>query len=96
MHEGDPRDITRDLRRNVFVAEAIELVLQEILDVLPLEGPERDRALRGVLHRHLSIAWNDGAAREADLRSALDVLRTQVDLLKRNNRVLLKRISDSR
>jgi len=95
--DDDLRDITKDLRRTVFLAEAVELALVDRIAALAApEEATRDRAMRAALFKHLGDAWSDGSGRELDLRSALDVLRAQVDLLKRNNRELLKRVSKSR
>lgn len=96
MGEDDLRDITRDLRRACFIAEAIDLVLSDLTTALAEPLPTRERAIRAVLHRHLGIAWDDGSAKAIDLKQAIELLQGQVALLKKSNHELLKRVSDSR
>lgn len=91
----DPlREITRDLRRTSYLATAIELAAADVREALETTDPQR--ALLAVLHRHLAIAWDDGAGREADLRSALDVARALVERLRSERRAELRKRSDER
>lgn len=87
-------ETTRDLRRTLFLAETLELVVLELERATASE--QRDQQVRAVLHRWLEQAWNDGALREADLRSAVGLLRAQVETLKKNLHAALQRISDGR
>lgn len=96
MGEDDLRDVTRDLRKSTFLVEAIDLVLTELTKALEEPPATRERAIRAVLHRHLGIAWDDGSAKATDLKQAVELLRGQVELLKKSNRELLKRVSDGR
>lgn len=57
---------------------------------------ERTRQIRAVIHKHLGDAWDDGDGRSIDIRTALDIARKQIELLKKSNRDLLKRVSDGR
>ncbi len=83
----DPlREITRDLRRTTYLATAIELAASEVREALE-HTTDPARALLAVLHRHLALAWDDGAGREADLRSALDVARATIARLRSARRL---------
>lgn len=84
-------ETTRELRRTLFVAETIELVVSELVDAF--EQPDFEIRVRGVLVRHLEEAWNDGARREADLRSAVNTLRSQVESLKKQLHAALAQVS---
>lgn len=87
-------EITRDLRKDLFISESLDVALGEVQSASTAE--DADRALRAVLCRWLGTAWLDGAGREADLRSAVAILQSQIKSLKKSNRALLRRISDSR
>lgn len=89
-------DLTRDYRRTVWLAETIELAVADVQAALATEGPDRQRALRAVLHLHLSRAYAEGAGWEADLRSALDTARAMVARLKRELKEYQRRVSAER
>jgi hypothetical protein len=92
--ENDFSETTRDLRRALFLSETLELVIIELEEAA--KHAHRDQQTRAVVHRWLEQAWNDGARKEADLRAAVSVLRSQVDALKAQLRDALRRISLSR
>lgn len=87
-------ETTRDLRRALFLSETLELVVHELEVASKMEHPEQQT--RACLHRWLEQAWNDGALREADLRSSVILLRATVDTLKKSLHEMLKRVSDGR
>jgi hypothetical protein len=87
-------ETTRDLRRALFISETLELLAIELEAALVHE--HRNQQMRAVLHRHLTGAWNDGALKEADLRSSVIILKAQIETLKKNLHDALKRISDGR
>lgn len=92
---------TRDVRRTFYLASAVFLELDDVRAVLrsAIAGElsiEDENKLRSVIVRHLELAWNDGAAREADLRTALSVSNTKVNRLQARLHEALKRISDGR
>jgi len=89
-----PEEATRDLRRTLYLSEALDAALADIENAL--KAPDTDRALRGVLARHLGLAFDEGVLRENDLKSAVNTLRSQIAVLKHMNRDLLERISKSR
>jgi len=90
------REVTRDLRRQVFLSETLDLVLHDLRQALKAPETDADRALRAVIVRYLGDAWSDGARKEADLRTAVQTLQSQVELLKKMNRELLARVSRER
>jgi hypothetical protein len=67
-------DETRDVRRAAYLVGGAEEALRAIEDAL---ARSRTAAL-GATAYHLGLAWDDGAAREADLRTAIGVLRSEV------------------
>jgi len=87
-------ETTRDLRRALYLSETLELVVSELETAATQHSAHQQ--IRAVLHRHLEGAWNDGARKEADLRSSVQILRAQVEHLRGQLRDALKRISDSR
>jgi hypothetical protein len=95
---------TRDVRRSFYLAQSLFLAVSDVRSSLRVElRRETEDALLGVLHRHLELAWNDGARREADLRAAVAVeqdrrarAERQVEELKRALQEALKRVSDGR
>lgn len=92
----DPlREITRDLRRTSYLASALELAAADVKGALASEV-DPQRALLGVLHSHLGRAWDEGAGREADLRSALSTAEALIERLRTQLRAELRRRSDER
>ncbi len=92
----DPlREITRDLRRTSYLSTAIELAAADVREALEHRA-DPQRALLAVIHRHLGLAFDEGAGREADLRSALDVARGTIDRLRAQLRGDLRRRSEER
>jgi hypothetical protein len=87
-------ETTRDLRRALYLSETLELVVEEL--EIAMAQASAHQQMRAVLHRHLEGAWNDGARKEADLRSSVQILKAQVESLRGQLRDALKRISDSR
>jgi hypothetical protein len=89
-------EVTRDLRRTVFLTEAIHHALSDLerAQGRKLEGAERTAVL-GMLHRHMSLAWDDGALREADLRAAVSTLSTKLTRLEAESRSLRARLGDA-
>lgn len=67
-------DQTRDLRRGAYLVGSAEEALRAIEEAL---AKSRSAALSATVY-HLGLAWDDGAAREADLRTAIGVLRSEV------------------
>jgi hypothetical protein len=89
-----PEEATRDLRRSLYLSTAVDLAIANVLSAF--DEPDRERALYGVLHHQLGRAFDEGCVREYDLKSAVNTLRAQVDILKKSNRELLRRISKDR
>lgn len=71
---GPDEDQTRDLRRSTYLVGAADEALRAIEAEL---ARGRTAALSATVY-HLGLAWDDGAAREADLRTAIGVLRSEV------------------
>lgn len=94
--EGEQSEVTRDLRRSFFLAQHVELAMSELKMALPGLSHEDEDRLRRTLVRHLELAWNDGALREADLRTALATETTLRKRVQAELHVALKRISDMR
>lgn len=91
----DLHDSTRDLRRTLHLAEAIDAASADVQIALVSErDPQRE--LKAALHLHLGRAFDAGSGHRADLRSALDAARAQIERLKKINRDLAKRISGYR
>lgn len=94
--DDDPlRDTTRELRRTMYLADAIEACAADAQLALASDTDPR-RALLAALHLHIGRAWDAGAGREADLRSALDVARATIERLRRIARDLQRRVSAER
>lgn len=91
----DPlREITPDLRRTSYLATALELAASDVRESLEQADPHR--ALLAVLHRHIALAWDEGAGREADLRSAIEMARGTIERLRQQLRGELRKRSDER
>lgn len=71
----DEEEKTRDVRRTFYLASAVFLMVDDIRAVFREAGVEPSREMSDRIQqyvvRHLELAWNDGALREADLRTAL-------------------------
>lgn len=94
--DDDPlRDVTRDLRRTMFLADDLESAAADVQLAL---ASDRDpqRALRAALHLHLGRAFDAGAGNRADLQSALNTARTAVDRWRKIASDLQRRISSER
>lgn len=96
MSIDDPlRETTRDLRRTSYLASVLDLASADVRAAL-LSEHDPQRALLGVLHSHLGRAWDEGAGREADLRSALSTAQALIDRLRSQLREGLRRRSRER
>lgn len=87
-------ETTRDLRRALYLSETLELMVAELETAM--QQASAHQQVRAVLLRHLEGAWNDGARKEADLRSSVQILKAQIESLRGQLRDALKRISDLR
>jgi hypothetical protein len=95
---------TRDVRRSFYLAQSLYQALGDLRATLRVElRAETEDALLGTLHRHLELAWNDGARREADLRASVNIeqdrrlkAERERDEMRRQLHEALKRLSDLR
>lgn len=68
--------------------------IEESLQISDLH--DRRNHLRGVLHYWLGLLFAEGVSHSGDLEVVNEVSKAIIEKLKIENRVLLKRISDSR
>ena len=68
--------ITKSLRRTQFLSSQLDVALADIMVALQSEVDPQQAALAAI-HRHLEIAWDNGAGFAADLVSTVSVLRAQ-------------------
>lgn len=87
---------TRDVRKTFYLASAIFLLLDDIRSIMGGLTKEQEDALRKIAVRHVELAWDDGAKREADLRTALETETTARKRIQAQLHEALKRISDDR
>lgn len=91
-----PDERTRDIRRAFYLASAVYLMIDELRAVLGELTAEQEKELVAKVVRHLELAWNDGALREADLRTALATETTHRKRIQSQLHDALRRISDLR
>lgn len=95
-----PTEETRDVRKTFYLASAIFLLIDDVRSIVSAAGheltKEQEDALRKIAVRHVELAWDDGAKREADLRTALETETTARKRIQAQLHEALKRISDAR